>query len=90
MDAPMYSPKLAAETLGVPLKTLQGTLKKDGVAEEMRKTDRDTLIGRVQFGANGDNLNFTHHMGQHQGDKVAIVWPKAAATNKMNYPAVPW
>ncbi|MGG6739935.1 UNVERIFIED_CONTAM: hypothetical protein QE602_12060, partial [Streptococcus suis] len=64
--------------------------KKDGVAEEMRKTDRETLIGRVQFGANGDNLNFTHHMGQHQGDKVAIVWPKAAATNKMNYPAVPW
>jgi len=44
----------------------------------------------VQFGANGDNLNFTHHMGQHQGDKVAIVWPKAAATNKLNYPAVPW
>ncbi len=68
----------------------KGTLKKDGVAEEMRKTDRETLIGRVQFGANGDNLNFTHHMGQHQGDKVAIVWPKAAATNKMNYPAVPW
>ena len=68
----------------------KGTLKKDGVAEEMRKTDRDTLIGRVQFGSNGDNLNFTHHMGQHQGNKVTIVWPKDAATGKMNYPAVPW
>ncbi|MFJ3056299.1 ABC transporter substrate-binding protein [Herbaspirillum sp. NPDC087042] len=68
----------------------KGTLKKGGVAEEMRKTDRETLIGRVQFGSNGDNLNFTHNMGQHQGNKVAIVWPKAAATGKMNYPAVPW
>ena len=68
----------------------KGTVKKGGVAEELRKTDRDTLIGRVQFGANGDNLNFVHRMGQHQGKNIAIVWPKESATGKMVYPGLPW
>lgn len=68
----------------------KGTLKKNGVAEEMRKTDRETLIGKVQFDGNGDNLNFSHRMGQHQGGKVVIVWPKKDATGKINYPGVPW
>ena len=68
----------------------KGTLKKGGVAEEMRKTDAETLIGRVQFGSNGDNLNFSHRMGQHQGNKIVIVWPQADATGKANFPGVPW
>ncbi|KQW93387.1 branched-chain amino acid ABC transporter substrate-binding protein [Massilia sp. Root418] len=68
----------------------KGTVKKGGIAEEMRKTDRDTLIGRVQFAANGDNPNFVHRMGQHQDKQIVIVWPKAAATGKIAYPAVPW
>ena len=68
----------------------QGTLKKGGVAEELRKTDRETLIGRVQFSANGDNPNFVHRMGQHQGKKIVIVWPKEDATAKPAYPATPW
>ncbi|ELX09313.1 extracellular ligand-binding receptor [Janthinobacterium sp. HH01] len=68
----------------------KGTVKKGGVAEELRKTDRDTLIGRVQFGANGDNPNFLHRMGQHQGKNIVIVWPKEAATGSMVYPGLPW
>jgi branched-chain amino acid transport system substrate-binding protein len=68
----------------------KGTLKKGGIVDEMRKTDRETLIGRVQFGANGDNINFVHRMGQHQDKKIVIVWPKASATGKTAYPAVPW
>lgn len=68
----------------------KGSLTKDGVADEMRKTDRDTLIGRLQFAANGDNPNFIQHIGQHQGGKIVIVWPKSAATGKMNFPGVPW
>ncbi|WP_323144561.1 ABC transporter substrate-binding protein [Massilia phyllosphaerae] len=68
----------------------KGTLKKGGVAEEMRKTDRQTLIGRVQFNANGDNPNFTQRMGQHQGKGVSLVWPKEVATAKPVYPGVPW
>ncbi|MFS2135316.1 ABC transporter substrate-binding protein [Duganella sp. Dugasp56] len=68
----------------------KGTVKKGGVAEELRKTDRDTLIGRVQFAVNGDNLNFVHRMGQHQGKNIAIVWPKESATAKMVYPGLPW
>src|SRR5471032_258024 len=68
----------------------KGTVKKGGVAEELRKTDRETLIGRVQFGANGDNPNFVHRMGQHQGKNIVIVWPKETATGKMVYPGLPW
>jgi branched-chain amino acid transport system substrate-binding protein len=67
-----------------------GTLGKGGLADEVRKTDRDTLIGRVRFDARGDNPYFSHRMGQHQGTKIAIVWPKEYATAKMNFPGVPW
>jgi branched-chain amino acid transport system substrate-binding protein len=68
----------------------KGTLKKNGIVEEMRKTDRDTLIGRVQFDANGDNKNFVQRMGQHQGKQIVLVWPKEAATGKPIYPGTPW
>ncbi len=68
----------------------KGTVKKGGVAEELRKTDRATLIGRVQFGANGDNPNFLHRMAQHQGKNIVIVWPPKNATGKMIYPGTPW
>lgn len=68
----------------------KGTIKKGGVAEEMRKTDAATLIGRVQFDAKGDNKNFTQRMGQHQGKQVVLVWPKEAATGKAVYPGLPW
>ncbi|CAN5692141.1 branched-chain amino acid ABC transporter substrate-binding protein [soil metagenome] len=67
-----------------------GTLKKGGLSEELRKTNRDTLIGRVTFDANGDNPNFSHRMGQHQGSKIVIVSPAAEATGALKYPALPW
>ena len=71
-----------------------GTLKKGGIADELRKTDRETLIGRVQFGGNGDNLNFVHSMAQHQyqGQRrnIVIVWPAAKASGKAIYPGLPW
>ena len=67
-----------------------GTLKKGGLEAELRKMDRDTLIGRVKFDAKGDNPYFSHRMGQHQDGKVAIVWPKATATAAMKFPGVPW
>lgn len=66
-----------------------GTIKNGGIAQELAKTDRNTLIGRVQF-TEGDNLNFVHRMGQHQGDKIEIVWPKDAATAGMQFPGTPW
>ncbi len=67
----------------------KGTIDKGGIAEELARTDENTLIGRVQF-THGDNLNFTHHMGQHQGKKIEIVWPEDAATAPMQFPGVPW
>lgn len=67
-----------------------GTLKSGGVAAELRKTNRDTLIGRVQFDDKGDNPNFSHRMGQHQGKQIAVVWPKEYANARMNFPGVPW
>lgn len=67
-----------------------GTLKKGGLADELRKTNKETLIGRVQFDANGDNLNFRHRMGQHQNGKIVIVSPKDEATGAVVYPGLPW
>lgn len=67
-----------------------GTLTKGGLEGELRKADRDTLIGRVKFDAKGDNPYFSHRMGQHQNGKVAIVWPKDSTTAPMNFPGVPW
>lgn len=68
----------------------KGALNTAGLIDELRKTDRNTLIGRVQFDADGDNPNFTHRMGQHQNGKIVIVWPSDSATGKMIYPGVPW
>lgn len=67
-----------------------GSLKKGGLSDELRKTNRDTLIGKVTFDANGDNPNFQHRMGQHQDGKIAIVSPAYQATAPVRYPAVPW
>jgi len=68
----------------------KGTIKNGGVIEEMRKTDAQTLIGRVQFNAGGDNPNFVQRMGQHQGKQVVLVWPKDASNGKPQFPGVPW
>lgn len=68
----------------------KGTLSKGGLPQELRNTDKNTLIGRVVFDENGDNPNFQHRMAQHQNGKVAIVWPKEFANGKMNFPGVPW
>jgi branched-chain amino acid transport system substrate-binding protein len=67
-----------------------GTLKTGGLPTELRKSDKETLIGRVKFDDKGDNPFFSHRMGQHQSGKVAVVWPKDSATGKMNFPGVPW
>jgi branched-chain amino acid transport system substrate-binding protein len=67
-----------------------GTLKAGGIAAELAKTNKDTLIGKVAFDDKGDNPYFSHRMGQHQGKKVVIVWPKEYATGAMIYPGVPW
>jgi len=67
-----------------------GTIESGEIAKELRATDTDTLIGGVRFDENGDNSNFSHRMGQHQGDRVEIVWPDSAATAEMNFPSTPW
>ncbi len=68
----------------------KGTLKTGGLADEVRATRADTLLGEVVFDAGGDNPNFAHRMGQHQGKRVEIVWPAAAATGKIRFPGVSW
>src|SRR5712692_1232880 len=67
-----------------------GTLARGGLADEMRRTDRDTRVGRVTFDDKGDNPHFLQRMGQHQNGRIVIVWPPEAATEKMNFPGVPW
>ncbi|BAF88870.1 ABC-type branched-chain amino acid transport periplasmic component [Azorhizobium caulinodans ORS 571] len=67
-----------------------GTLDKGGLVDEMRKTDRETLLGRLQFDQTGDNPNFALSMGQHRDGKIVLVSPKSAATAEIAYPALPW
>jgi branched-chain amino acid transport system substrate-binding protein len=67
-----------------------GTIDKGGVADELRKVDGMTLLGKVRFDDSGDNAEFTQRVGQHQDGKVVLVWPGDAATGKIQYPAVPW
>ena len=67
-----------------------GTIDKGGIAAELRKAETVTLIGKVRFDDSGDNPEFTHRMGQHQGGKVVLVWPAEAANGKIKFPAVPW
>jgi len=69
----------------------KGTLTKGGLPAELRKTNRDTLIGHVSFDKNGDNPNFQQWIGQHQaGGKIPLVWPKDRSNVNMKYPALPW
>lgn len=68
----------------------KGELGKGGLSEVLRQSDKETLIGRVKFDEDGDNIFFTHRMGQHQDGKIVIVWPKEYATGDMIFPAVPW
>lgn len=69
----------------------KGTLKTGGVSDEVRKASLDTLLGKMQFDDKGDVIgSVAMPMAQHQKGKVAIVWPKAAANARMNFPAVPW
>ncbi len=67
-----------------------GSIKKGGLADELRKTNRETLIGKLAFDASGDNPYFQHRMGQHQSGKIVIVSPSYQATGPVKYPAVPW
>lgn len=67
-----------------------GTLEKGGLVEEMRRTDRPSMLGRIQFDATGDNPNFALSMGQHREGKIVLVSPKSAATGEIVYPGLPW
>jgi branched-chain amino acid transport system substrate-binding protein len=67
-----------------------GTLAKGGLADEMRRTDRDTMLGRIQFDPSGDNPNFTLSMGQHRDGKIVLVSPRSTANGEIAYPALPW
>ncbi|GAA0585057.1 ABC transporter substrate-binding protein [Caenispirillum bisanense] len=68
----------------------KGETNGKAVAQALRAIQADTLIGEVTFNEKGDNPNFAHRMGQHQGDRVEIVWPAEAATADKRFPAVPW
>lgn len=67
-----------------------GTLASGGLVDEMRKTDRDSILGRIVFDANGDNPNFALNMAQHRDGQIVLVSPRANATGPIVYPGVPW
>lgn len=63
---------------------------KNAVADEMRAAKRDTLLGVVDFNAQGDNMNYKENIGQFQGGKIVLVSPPQRATGTMIFPGVPW
>lgn len=67
-----------------------GTLDKGGLPDEMRKTDRPSILGRIQFDATGDNPNFALSMGQHRDGNIVLVSPSSSATGTIVYPGLPW
>ena len=67
-----------------------GTLDSGGLVDEMRKTDRESLQGRIKFDQSGDNPYFEVSIGQHQTDKINLIWPNKIANGHVIYPGVPW
>lgn len=67
-----------------------GSLAKGRLSEVLRKTNSDTLIGKLVFDAKGDNPNFRHRMGQHQAGKIVVVSPRDDATGPLVFPGLPW
>ena len=69
----------------------KGTLDTPGaLAEELRLTDKETIMGRVTFDEFGENKHFSMSLGQHQKDGIPVVYPAKFATGELNYPGVPW
>lgn len=68
----------------------KGTLAKGGLVPEMRRTNRDSMLGRIRFDETGDNPDFLTRVGQVQKGKIPVVWPKDQANGKVIYPAVSW
>jgi len=67
-----------------------GTLKSGGLADEMRKTKRNSPLGQIVFNDVGDNPSFSLAMGQHRQGKIVLVSPAAQATGPITYPGLPW
>jgi branched-chain amino acid transport system substrate-binding protein len=67
-----------------------GTLKSGGLADELRKTKRASVLGPIAFNEAGDNPNFALAMGQHRDGAILLVSPAGQATGKLAYPGLPW
>jgi branched-chain amino acid transport system substrate-binding protein len=68
----------------------KGSLAKGGLVAELRKTNRDSMLGRVRFDETGDNPAFVTRVGQVQRGKIPVVWPKNAANAQVKFPAISW
>ena len=68
----------------------KGAPTRDAVIDELRKTDRASIVGRIRFNEAGDNPGFALGIAQHQGGKIVIVSPKERATGVAAFPGVPW
>lgn len=64
--------------------------KPGALAAELRKTDMETLLGRVRFDDRGDNPEFVQRIAQHQGDQLVLISPKSAATGAAKMPGRSW
>jgi branched-chain amino acid transport system substrate-binding protein len=68
----------------------RSNFSKAALPEELRKTDAETIIGRVAFNEKGDNPEFAQGMAQHQDGKIPLVSPAVKAAAPLILPARPW
>lgn len=62
----------------------------EGIIRALHSKEHETLIGTVRFDEGGDNVNFSHRIGQHQAGQIPIVWPPEAQTGPATFPGVAW
>jgi len=68
----------------------KGQVNLTGIATELRKTDEETISGRVRFDEHGDNPEFVQRIGQHQKGKIPLVWPATSKSGDKVFPGTPW
>jgi branched-chain amino acid transport system substrate-binding protein len=63
-----------------------GSLDRQAIRDALAKTDMETVVGRVKFGAKNEKLNVTRPVVQWQAGVMELVWPDKEKTKPFVYP----
>jgi branched-chain amino acid transport system substrate-binding protein len=63
-----------------------GSLDRAAVRDALAKTDMETVVGHVKFGAKNERLGSVRPVVQWQGGTMELVWPDKQKTKPLVYP----